>query len=123
MDEPTGRGLDDHPVAGVDRANGAVVVRLTGELDLHNAPTVRDALFAAAAEGPDRLVIDLTAVEFIDSTALGVLIEARTKLANRRAFLLAAPGPETHRALQISGLDKHLSVHESVDAALGASVA
>jgi anti-sigma B factor antagonist len=123
MDEPTGHGLDDHPIAGVERTDGAVVVHLTGELDLYNAPAVREALFAVAAEAPDRLVVDLAAVEFIDSTALGVLIEARTKLSNRRAFLLASPRLETHRALQVSGLDRHLPVHESVDSALGAPVA
>jgi anti-sigma B factor antagonist len=122
MDEPTGHGLDDHPIAGVDRKDGAVVVHLTGELDLYNAPAVREALFEVAAESPDRLVVDLTDVEFIDSTALGVLIEARTKLSNRRAFLLASPGLETHRALQVSGLDRHLPVHESVDSALDAPV-
>ena len=47
-------------------------------------------------------------MDFVDSTALGVLIEARAKLENRQAFLLAAPGLETHRALTISGLDQHL---------------
>jgi anti-sigma B factor antagonist len=122
MDEPTGHGLDDHPIAGVDRKDGAVVVHLTGELDLYNAPAMRETLFAVAAESPDRLVVDLTDVEFIDSTALGVLIEARTRLSNRRAFLLASPGLETHRALQVSGLDRHLPVHESVDSALDAPV-
>jgi anti-anti-sigma factor len=68
-------------------------------------------------------VVDLGQVVFVDSTALGVLIEARTKLANRRSFLLAAPGLETHRALRISGLDQHLSVHESVADALSTPVA
>ena len=53
---------------------------------------------------------------------LGVLIEGRTKLPNRKAFLLAAPGLETKRALQISGLDRHFSVHDSVDEALAAEV-
>ena len=50
------------------------------------------------------------------------LIEARTKMANRRAFLLAAPGLETRRALQISGLDRHFSVHDTLDEALQASL-
>jgi anti-anti-sigma factor len=59
----------------------------------------------------------LSAVKFIDSTALGVLIEARTRLANRKGFLLAAPGVETRRALEISGLDRHFSVHDSVEQA------
>lgn len=112
--------LSEHPVRMVDRRNGAVVVHLVGELDLYNAPEVRTALLELCAEGPERLVVDLQDVDFIDSTALGVLIEARTKLANRQAFLLAAPGLETHRALKISGLDQHLAVHDTVDSALAA---
>ena len=114
--------LSERPVAGIDRQNGAVVVHLVGELDLYNAPEVRAALLELCAEKPERLVVDLGDVDFVDSTALGVLIEARTKLENRQSFLLAAPGLETHRALTISGLDQHLSVHETVDAALSASV-
>lgn len=115
--------LNEHPVGGIDRRDdGAVVVRLVGELDLYNAPEVRAALLELMAEQPERLVVDLAEVDFVDSTALGVLIEARTKLANRRSFLLAAPGLETHRALQISGLDQHLAVHETVEAALQTAV-
>jgi anti-sigma B factor antagonist len=120
MNEPTARGPSDQPVEGVDRRNGSVVVHLAGELDLYNAPTVRETLLMLADEQPDRLVVDLADVEFIDSTALGVLVEARAKLTNRGAFLLAAPGLETHRALQISGLDRHLPVHDTVGAALAA---
>jgi anti-anti-sigma factor len=61
-------------------------------------------------------------VEFIDSTALGVLIEARTKLENRRAFLLAAPGLETLRALEVSGLARQFGIHDSVDDAQAAKL-
>lgn len=114
--------LNEHPVGAIDRRNDAVVVRLVGELDLYNAPEVRTALLDLCAEQPERLVVDLAEVDFVDSTALGVLIEARTKLANRGSFLLASPGLETHRALTISGLDKHLSVHETVDSALAAEL-
>jgi anti-sigma B factor antagonist len=83
---------------------------------------VREALLECCAEAPNRLVVDLSGVKFIDSTALGVLIEARTKLENRRGFLLAAPGLETRRALEISGLDRHFAVHDSLDSALAAPV-
>jgi anti-sigma B factor antagonist len=114
--------LNDHPVAGIDRREGAVVIRLVGELDLYNAPEVRAALLEVCAEQPGRLVVDLAEVDFVDSTALGVLIEARAKLENRQSFLLAAPGRETHRALTISGLDRHLAVHETVEAALAAQI-
>ena len=114
-------GRED-PVADIRRDDDRIVVSLAGELDLYNAHEVRDALLQCCAEGPERLVVDLSGVTFIDSTALGVLIEARAKLANRRGFLLAAPGIETRRALEISGLDRHFAVHESLDAALAAGI-
>lgn len=115
-------GLRKEPVLGVEQQGDACVVKLAGELDLYNAPQVREALTGAAADSPGRIVVDLSEVEFIDSTALGVLIEARTRLDNRRAFLLAAPGLETRRALEISGLDRHFTVHNSVADALLAKV-
>ena len=96
-------GLRKDPVLGVETRGEACIVRLAGELDLYNAGQIRDALIDACSDGPRRVIVDLGEVEFIDSTALGVLIEARTKLENRRGFLLAAPGLETRRALQISG--------------------
>ena len=60
---------------------------------------------------------DLGEVEFVDSTALGTLIEARKQLANGR-LVLAAPGRDVRRALEVSGLLEHFDVHDSVDAAL-----
>jgi anti-sigma B factor antagonist len=117
-----GTNLNVPPVKGVDRRNGAVIVHLIGELDLYNAPEVRTVLLDLASEQPERLVIDLAEVAFVDSTALGVLIEARTALLNRQSFLLASPGLETHRALKISGLDEHLGVHDTVEAALAAEL-
>jgi anti-sigma B factor antagonist len=106
------------PVAGVDRSDGVVVVRLAGELDLYNAHQVREALLACCADSPGRLVVDLASVEFIDSTALGVLVEARSRMEDRQAFVLAAPGTEARRALEVSGLDKHFVVRTSVEEAL-----
>jgi anti-sigma B factor antagonist len=114
--------LREHPVREVVERDGAVVVSLAGELDLYNADVVRDALGEAARRGPDRLVVDLGDVSFLDSTALGVLIEARGKLSDRRGFLLAAPGLEARRALEVSGLDRHFALHDTVDAALEAKL-
>ena len=110
-------GIREDPVAGIERTDGTIVVSLAGELDLYNANAVREALLECCAESPERLIVDLSAVKFIDSTALGVLIEARTRLANKKGFLLAAPGLETRRALEISGLDRHFSVHDSLEQA------
>jgi len=109
-------------VLGVDAVGTALVIRLGGELDLYNAGQVRSALVDAHTQAPERIVVDLGEVEFIDSTALGVLIETRAKMDNRGGLLLAAPGLETRRALQISGLDKLFIVHDTVPEALGAKV-
>ena len=106
------------PVSGVDRDDGVVVVHLTGELDLYNAHQVREALVACTEESPSRLVVDLSGVEFIDSTVLGVLVEARSRMDEKQAFALAAPGQETRRALEVSGLDKHFNVRETLEEAL-----
>jgi anti-anti-sigma factor len=111
--------LREPPVRGVEQQNGSVVVRLAGELDLYNADDIRVALRQAIDSGPERIVVDMAEVEFVDSTALGVLIEARAKLG-RPGLVLAAPQLETRRTLQVSGLDRHLPVHDSVDDALSA---
>jgi anti-sigma B factor antagonist len=107
-------------VKGVDRRDGAVVVSLAGELDLYNAEEARAALLEACDAEPAVLVVDLEEVRFIDSTALGVLIEARSRMADRGGFRLAAPGLETRRALEVSGLDRHFVVHDTVADALEA---
>ena len=70
----------------------------------------------------EALIIELSGVTFIDSTGLGVLIESRARLANKQGFLLVGPGLETRRALEISGLDRHFAVHDSLDEALSASL-
>jgi anti-sigma B factor antagonist len=109
--------LREPPVRGVETLDGGVVLHLAGELDLYNAEEIRSALTAAIAGSPQRIVIDMEAVEFVDSTALGVLIEARSKLG-RDGLALAAPRIETRRTLQVSGLDRHLPVHDTVADAL-----
>jgi anti-sigma B factor antagonist len=116
-------GLQHAAVEEITDAGDAVVVKLAGELDLYNAHAVREALTQQAARKPPRLVVDLGNVTFIDSTGLGVLIEARSRLENPAAFMLAAPGLEVRRALEVSGLDRHFPVHASVDEALAAELA
>jgi anti-sigma B factor antagonist len=115
-------GSGDAPVLTVERSDGTVVVALGGELDLYNAGTVRDTLLECCADEPERLVVDLSEVEFVDSTMLGVLVEARSRMTNRRAFLLAGPQLETKRALEVSGLDKHFTIHATRDDALAAAL-
>ena len=117
MADDSAAPLREPPVRGLEPVGDSIVVYLAGELDLYNAEEVRDALADALARSPRRIVIDMADVAFVDSTALGVLIEARSKLG-AGGLALARPQTETRRALQVSGLDRHLSIHGSVDEAL-----
>ena len=110
-------GLRRPAVEGVERRNGDVVVRLVGEIDLYNAAEVGAALEQIAKDRPARVVVDLTEVEFVDSTALGTLIEARKRLVNG-SLVLASPGRDVRRALEVAGLLDHFPVRDSVDDAL-----
>jgi anti-anti-sigma factor len=116
------RRLREQPVISVEPSEEACIVRLGGELDLYNAPRIREALLEVCRDAPPRIVLDFSEVEFIDSTALGALLEARATLPNKRSMLIASPGIETRRALQVSGLDRHLPVVDSVEDALAADV-
>jgi anti-sigma B factor antagonist len=114
------RGRHDGPVIEVTERDAAIVVRLGGEIELHTASPVRRALLDAVGRAPGRVVVDLTEVEFMDSTALAILVEARARLADADNLVLAAPGLEARRALEISGLDRILRVCASVEDALAA---
>ena len=92
-------------------------MRLVGELDLYNVGAVREALTPATAHGARGVVVALGQVTFLDSTALGALVEARRRLAVPSRFVLAAPGLEVRRALEVSGLDRHFVVRETVEEA------
>jgi anti-anti-sigma factor len=107
------------PVDEIVRDERGLVVRLCGELDLHSVPVMRKALLELEADAPDRLVVDLSGVDFIDSTSLGVLVEAKRQADSRgRILVLAGPGSHVRRALSVSGLDRHLSIAGSVEEAL-----
>ena len=108
--------LREQPVVSVERAGDAVVVKLAGDLDLYNTEQVRAALASAADGSPERLVVDVSEVDFVDSTALGALIDAHRRL--QYGLRVAAPQDAVRRALQVSGLDRHLKVHDTVDDAL-----
>jgi anti-sigma B factor antagonist len=109
------------PVEAVVRRDGDVVVRLAGELDLYNVAEVGAAIEQAAEDAPERLVVDLGEVSFVDSTALGTLFEAKRGLPQSIRLLLASPSHDVRRALEISGLGSHFAVHETVESALAST--
>jgi anti-sigma B factor antagonist len=83
------------------------LVVLTGEVDISTAPSFKDDLIALVDEGVTHVVVDLLAVTFIDSTALGVLIGGVRRLhPGGGRLVLVAAGRPVLRALTLTGLDK-----------------
>jgi len=98
---------------------GMHVFELTGSLDIATAPTVRAALLEASERGDHRLVVDLTKVDFLDSTGLGALIggQRRAKEFGGDVRVVAQEG-QILRLLRITGLLKVFSVYPTLKAAL-----
>ncbi|MBX6766014.1 MAG: STAS domain-containing protein [Actinomadura rubrobrunea] len=94
---------------------GNAVVTATGELDLYTAPRLQAALAGLLREQVDRIVVDLSGVEFCDSTGMNVLLAAMKRLKEQGGTLeLAAPRPAVRRILQVTGLDSVFTVSDAV---------
>jgi anti-anti-sigma factor len=98
---------------------GAVVAALGGDLDIAAVPALRERLLGLLHLGASRLVIDMSAVRYVDASGLEVLVSTR-----RRAVLLggtlhlAALRPEVARVLAAAGLSRHLGTYPTVQAAI-----
>ncbi len=99
-----------------EEGSGTLVFKLRGCLDLATAPTVRAALAEAAEQRSRDLIVDLTQLEFLDSTGLGVLIGAHRRAAESGApfRLIVSDGPIS-RLLNITGLIGVFAAYRSIE--------
>ncbi|MDQ2680689.1 MAG: STAS domain-containing protein [Candidatus Eremiobacteraeota bacterium] len=103
----------------IEQNGSAVVFRLRGCLDLATSPSVRAALLESANDGKHEIIVDLTQLEFIDSTGLGALIGAHRRATEHggRVALIVADGPIA-RLLNITGLIRIFGVYGNLADAL-----
>jgi anti-sigma B factor antagonist len=99
--------------------DGSHVFELTGSLDIATSPTVRATLTSASERGDHKLIVDLTKVDFLDSTGLGALIggQRRAKEFGGEIRLVAKEG-QILRLLRITGLLKVFAVYPTLEDAL-----
>jgi anti-sigma B factor antagonist len=106
----------------VEKPSTAVyVIAPAGELDAYRAPDVRAELVRVIEAGAAVVVCDLTAVTFLDSSGLGVLIGALKRLRERDGELYVVPGKAGRRILELTALDRVVELYESRAAALAAA--
>ncbi len=100
--------------------DGWTVLSVEGEVDLYTAPAVREAAVAAMESGVDHLLLDLTAVPFMDSSGLGVIVACLKRLREMGGdlALVSPPSSPPTKLLSLTGLDHAIPTHATVDEAL-----
>ena len=100
------------------------VVTLAGESDVYTYDQLRSALEAEATKGVPLLIVDLSALEFMDSRGVQVLLDIRLMMTDRGGKLaLAGPRNTVARVLNLVGADQLISVYPSVEEAVGTPLA
>ena len=99
------------------------VVSLRGEIDAMTAPKLGSRFFGLADEGKRAVVVDLTEVTFMDSTGIGVLLNAlRHYTVRHMQMVLVCPTASVLRPFEVTGLVGHLTIVGSREKAFGCLV-
>jgi anti-sigma B factor antagonist len=107
----------DEITAAEDRA----VLRVGGEIDLNTAPQLRERIRDLALKGAVHQIVDLGGVDYLDSTALGVLVGGLKRLrAHEGSMMLVIGAERILRIFRITGLTKVFPLYSTVAAALAA---
>ena len=98
------------------------VLEVGGEVDVYTAPRLREKLVELVETGARHVVVDLSRVEFLDSTGLGVLVGALKRLrAVNGTFGLVCAHERLLKIFRITALDRVFSLYDSVAAATAAA--
>ena len=102
--------------------HSTVVLDLKGELDIYTGPLLGDAVNEATANGYRRLVLDLSQLEFLDSTGLSLLVEARRRMLAKTGDVTVVCASENVRQIfSLTGLDQVFSIVPTRDQAFAAA--
>lgn len=99
----------------------ALVLHVSGDIDLASAPTLSQAIVAALDDRPPTLVFDLTGVRFLASVGLSLLIEAQSSAYPATHVVVVADGPVTARPITITGVDEIVPLYATLSEALAAA--
>lgn len=97
---------------------GCVVVTPAGALDVATSPELHTLMHRALDEGATRLVLDLSKVDFIDSTALRVLVSVHKRIQAGGGFVVVCPHARIRRIFDLTALDRVLTLTDTVEEAV-----
>ena len=99
-------------------SNGIVVISPVGKLNMVHAPLLRDSVSKLVAEGQSKFVIDLSKVDFLDSSGLGALIGS-LKLARQADgdVRIVAPNEQVQLVLKLTNMDRIFTSYPTLESA------
>lgn len=107
---------DDRLRVELRRGRDRAIVALAGECDLNGVPLLERELESSDAREADALVLDLTQLEFMDSTGLRTLLSAQSAAAERgQAFAITEGKEQVERLLRVTGVAEQLRIIASAD--------
>jgi anti-anti-sigma factor len=92
--------------------------RLTGLLDAFSEPNFQKVLGKCVEEGPKHLILDLSKIDFVDSSGLGALVQLVKKAQTKEGTLQIVTNPRVTQTVKLVRLEKFLSLQPSVDEAI-----
>ena len=101
--------------------SGYTVIAVGGEIDVYTAPRLREKLISLVESGSYQLIVDMEAVEFLDSTGLGVLVGGLKRVRAHDGWIdLVCSQSRILRIFRITGLNKVFSIFDSIADAVAA---
>jgi anti-anti-sigma factor len=92
--------------------------RLTGLLDAFSEPTFRKVLGNKIDDGPKHIILDLSQIDFVDSSGLGALVQLAKQAQTAEGTLQIVTNPRVTQTVKLVRLENFLAMQTSVDAAL-----
>jgi anti-sigma B factor antagonist len=103
------------------RHDTTVVLSCSGEIDMATASLLEEALASAQTNQPSAVIVDLSAVDFLASIGMGLLITTQKRLPPGMGFAVVADGPGTSRPLTLIGAADQINMHPTLEAALAST--
>jgi anti-sigma B factor antagonist len=115
------RDMQDISIEVVGPVGDCAVLKIAGEVDVFTAPKLREQVIGLAGQGVVHLIADLSTVEFLDSTGLGVLVGGLKRLRTQEGSLaLVMTTERISKIFRITGLTAVFASHSSVGEAITA---
>ncbi|MBC8101222.1 MAG: STAS domain-containing protein [Cytophagales bacterium] len=99
--------------------DGTPVLDLSGEVDSYNSPKLRERMVRLIDDGQSRLVINMSGVDYIDSTGLGTLVGGLKRASEKGGSIrIICPNEQIHKVFSITGLVKVFQIFDNEQSAL-----